>query len=243
MSFNFFLNNAVVLNQNTAIFTQNQTIFNLATHYRFAVDCSGTLNTLFLNRSYTQNTQDENDYNVNLTVDTSGVHNLFNANATQALTNGGAPAVAVGGTAESGNVRLYIRLLEIMALQVFGHAKARAAIANDADFINRHANIVNHLNTEFASTAVQNDFFEQYVQVDRAELNTNDINSTHVNFNLRNSAIGLVAFLNGTLVDGGKSTTDGNLTTFQSGPGNDLINADNTYNISVLITLNGVSAA
>jgi hypothetical protein len=238
MSFNFYLNETVVLQQNTALFVQDITPFPTNTNFKIDVNFGSTLNALFENHTYTQNELDENDYNVVLNVQNSNLANRLN-DAVVLLGGTSSLSVETSSSADD-HKKFYIRLLEIMALEIFGHAQARAAIANDTDFKAKHNDIINHVWNEFNKEGVQNDFFEQYVQLDRVDLSQNDV-SGHVMFNLDDSRIDFTAFLNGALEDA--TLPSANLATFFGANGRDAeIDDDGYYNISLLVTLNGISA-
>ena len=238
MSFNFYVSKNVAFEQNTLLFASNASV-DANAHYVIDVDMGSSLNNLFSTRTYRQNEIDENDYNTVLSVDhsellsrlTNSYSNIFNGTST--TTAPGAPILGK----ENEFQPYYVRLLEIMALNIFGHAKARAAIANDDQFKEKLQNIDNHLTNEFdTNETLRNEFFEQYIQLDRQEINANDVN-TNVNFNLADSQISFLAFLSGTVLDTNSNGAISQILNSQIVNG--LVGTDGLYNIQVLTKLNG----
>ena len=238
MSFNFYISNDVAFEQNTRLFVSNASVESNA-HYVIDVDMGDSLNNLFSTRSYRQNETDENDYNTTLSVDQIELFSRLNdshSNIFKGSSTNSAPGAPILGK-ENEFQPYYIRLLEIMALNIFGHAKARAAFANDTEFKTKALNINNHLTNEFGTNeTLRNEFFEQYIQLDRHEINANDVNTT-VDFNLADSQISFLAFLSGTVLD---TNSNGMISEIlNSQIVNGLVGTDGLYNIEVLTKLNG----
>ena len=238
MSFNFYVSNHVAFSQDTNLFVSNASV-DASAHYVIDVDMGDSLNGLFSTRTYQQNLDDENDYNTVLSVDHVELFSRLN-NSHSHIFKGSSVNSAPGATILGQELEFqpyYVRLLEIMALNIFGHAKARAAIANDTQFKEKALNVNNHLTGEFDSNeTLRNEFFEQYVQLDRHELNANDVNGT-VAFNLADSQISFLAYLTGTVLD---TNTNGIITQILNSQITDtLVGTDGLYNIEVLTKLNG----
>ena len=239
MSFNFYVSNQVAFNQDTQLFISNTSVDSSA-HYVIDVDMGDTLNDLFNTRTYQQNNADENDYNTVLTLNHTEMFKRLN-DSHSIIYKGSSTNTALGAAIlgeHAATQPYYIRLLEIMALNIFGHAKARAAIANDTTFKLKALDIDNHLYKEFdTNEPLRNEFFEQYIQLDRQELNANDVN-TVVNFNLADAQISFLAFLTGTVTD---TNTNGSvLQILSSNITDSLVSKTNgQYNIEVLTKLNG----
>jgi hypothetical protein len=87
---------------------------------------------------------------------------------------------------EANNTNLNLRLLEMVAIHLFGHAKARAAIRNDSNFT-RLSPIIKQGVLEKFDGEVKNRFFQQYVGSGKY-VNSNDTEK-FVPFNLDNSSI------------------------------------------------------
>jgi len=239
MSFNFYVSKPVAFNQNTQLFISNVGV-DASAHYVIDIDMGDSLNHLFNTRTYQQNNPDENDYDTILSINHSELFDRLNASHSiiykgSSNHNGAVGAPILGQ--DAANQPYYIRLLEIMALNIFGHAKARAAIANDTDFKLKALNVNNHLTDEFDSNEVlRNEFFEQYIQLDRQELNANDVN-TAVSFNLDDSQISFLAFLSGTVSD---TNNNGSITQIlNSKIADTLVSNQGVYNIEILTKLNG----
>ena len=64
--------------------------------------------------------------------------------------------------------------------------------------------------TEDTPDLTVNEFFEQYVQLDRSELNGNDVDGT-LDFNLANASIYVFGFLSGNVLDATNSTVTSNI--------------------------------
>lgn len=241
MSFNFYVSNRVAFNQDTQLFISNMSVDSSA-HYVIDVDMGDSLNDLFNTRTYQQNDADENDYNTVLTLNHTELFLRLN-DSYSVLYKGSSNNIAPGSDILGQEVLkqpYYIRLLEIMALNIFGHGKARAAISNDTSFKLKALDIDTHLNREFGTNEpLRNEFFEQYIQLDRQELNANDVN-TVVNFNLVDSQISFLAFLTGTVTD---TDTNGSVLKILSSkiPNTLVSNTTGQYNIEILTKLNGIA--
>lgn len=238
MSFDFYVSNTVAFSQDTNLFVSNAST-DASAHYVIDVDMGNSLNSLFSTRTYQQNESVENDYDTVLSVDHTYLFSKLNS-PFSLISKGDSTTTAPGATIlgeEDDHQPYYIRLLEIMALNIFGHAKARAAIANDTEFKTKALNVDDHLTSEFdTNETLRNEFFEQYIQLDRRELNDNDVN-TVVNFNLADSQISFLAFLTGTVVDTNSNGIVGEILNSQIV--NTLVGTDGLYNIEVLTKLNG----
>lgn len=235
MSFNFFVNATVDLSHNTQLYVQNITP-ETPSNYVITVDLGVHLNDLFTGRNYIQNVS-EDYYDTNLNVNNEYILARLNGDYTQ-LTQGIAPGSGLFATVDGNPLPYYVRLLEIMALQIFGHAKARAAIANDESFRTSADTIQAFLSGEFDNQSIRNDFFEQYVQLDRVDLNANDVNGV-VDFNLADSQISFIAMLKGKVLDT-DTAGDVNQVWSSSLPGSLVSNENGEYNIQILTRLDGL---
>ena len=244
MSFNFYVSNQVAFNQNTTLFISNMSVESNS-HYVIDVDMGNSLNDLFNTRTYQQNqaigdgSVNENDYNTILAINHTELFSRLN-DSHSLIFKGSSGNTALGAAIlgqDVNNQPYYIRLLEIMALNIFGHAKARAAIANDKSFKDKVLDIDTHLEREFnTNEPLRNEFFEQYIQLDRQEINANDVN-TVVNFNLDDAQISFLAYLTGSVLD---TNTNGSVNSILNSPiANTLVSDTGFYNIEVLTKLNG----
>ena len=114
----------------------------------------------------------------------------------------------------------------MVALKIFNHAKARAAIANDNDFSGLHTQLTTHLSTSFTNSDLQNTFFEQYIQSQEI-LNADGLNDVDAfqNFNLASSQIFIYGNLSGSIIDGTAGTSG--------------VVPTNSYNTNMRIELTG----
>jgi hypothetical protein len=210
MSFsaNFFLG-SIDVNQNVNLFDKLPEITEAFPdcHYNLTVSVN-FLQLLQPSGNYIQNATNVNDVDINLNFDCNsdllnvylGQNNVYNtttgaeiANAVQVLSQG---TGVVGGVSRKGLVtgvnspdsNLGFRFLEVAALQIFGHAKARAAIRNDTEFSVAMNDATSKIDTLVAgyteSDSVKREIFNYYIRqnlLDDANVN-GDVTSP-VNFN------------------------------------------------------------
>jgi hypothetical protein len=192
MSDNFFVNDPFAISLNAQIYAETVST-NLANYdYVFDINVGAggwsTMNTLFNSRYFVQNSGAQNTSGENL-VDLGLNANLDSLNALLYGNN----AVAISSTMTSvssnaaystltaGEKLLGLRFLEVVATKVFGHAKARAAIANDTEFyLDRSvaASLINQIASGINNSLVNRklDIFNVYVTYDRVQLNVNTNN-------------------------------------------------------------------
>ena len=219
-TFNFYLPGNFEIIQNTELYIMDEVSLG-SRDFHWKINCGNTLNDLFINRTYKEITGNTDFYETNLTINNTYVNGLFNnvLNSTGGL-NGNFIGLSTSTTSFSQ------RLLEMAALKIFGHAKARAAIGNDSDFINLHANVTKHLYDSFSNTTIKEQFFESYIK-SQETLNSDGANDVdeYQNFNLSNTQIFIYGVLSGNILDANPSTT-GTLIT-------------NTYTANMRIELTG----
>lgn len=227
MSTTYFFNDAgdvYGINQNTTLYAQNLNPVNESA-FDYVITLPINMNSqLFSTKTYQQNASDANTYDVILTLD----QNAFNtAYVNSAMVNDRSDLGQGIMTTES----VEVRILEILALKIFGHARARAAIANDSNITATiQADLFNHLNNVVQNH--KNDIFNQYVQLDLAELNANDVNAA-VNFNFDSDTLAFPGFLNGTIT-GIPNSVSADLANgpVEGNGGNQLVNG--LYNVPIL---------
>jgi hypothetical protein len=208
MSFNFQIPGNFDITQNAELFVMD--ISNMSSRkYHWKINCGNTLNAMFDTKTYIESGSNNQEYNIVLTINNTQVESWLTT--TPGLTYDNGTNTNSQGILSSTAENFNFRLLEIAALEIFGHAKARAAIGNDQDF-NNYQNVVSaHLYTAFNSNqSLRNEFFEQYVQLDRTELNGNDVNGT-LSFNLANSSIFVYGNLSGNVIDATPSSVTTNI--------------------------------
>ena len=199
-TFNFIIPANFTINQNATLYIMDvPTSINNA-KYHWNINCGSSLNTMFNNRNYTQVNGNNDAYTANLTINTTQLDLWLTTTGLNYDSNGSAGLTAYG--LETGAQNFNLRLLEMAALEIFGHAKARAAISNDTAFNSLHSQLTTHLSGAFNDQNTRNIFFEQYVDINRySTTNTSDINETLVSFNLANTSFYIFGFLNGNIED------------------------------------------
>jgi len=228
MSFTYFFNDAADwfdITRNADLYAENANVANL-NEYDYVIDISGALDSVFSTRTYQQNSANADLYDVTLTVNHSAVMNMTDA-STMAKQASSLDAGINGPATTFGT-----RVLEVLALKIFGHARARAAIANDNDIVAGLASdLANHVQTVVDNH--KNDIFNQYVQQDLVNLNANDVD-TPVSFNFAADTLSFPSRIVGSLINPGRLSAD-----LLNGPtdasGHQLVNGE--YNIPVLIRL------
>ena len=226
----YFFNNLLAINRNTGVFDANTTDEGTNYDYIISLD-SHMLVDLFDTKTYQQNVDNIDNVDVNFVINQSIFNDSFNSTTimtTRSLINGVETTTDIG-----------TRILEILALKIFGHAKARAAIANDTIIIdNLSNNLYNHFNN-----IIQNhkyDIFNQYVNYDLPNLNADDV-LTNQDFNFDNDIISFPALLSGHLYDITSGTTTGISAFLNNGPisgiENDTQLIDGVYNVPILFKI------
>lgn len=189
------------INQNTAVYSSVIPTFD--SDYDFIVYTGQeSMNRLFSSRQYREDAVNADLYDVTLTVNESQLHTFLNTNTVSSLAGTNSGIITAGIL--DGQHQLGLRLLEVLAIKVFGHGQARAAIANDTDFY------LNSLTQTFAdsiNTALATDInliFNQYVQLDRIQIANDNgflVNDAYgyVNFDFTNMDFVLPVRLTGSL--------------------------------------------
>ena len=228
MSFNYYFNDPsdwFSINRNADLYAQNGALPNL-NEFDYILDISGVLNDMFNTKTYQQNSEDANLYNVSLVVNADYVVNMTaNTNMVNSASN---LATGIVGS----NTTVGTRVLEILALKIFGHARARAAIANDSDIVAGIASdLANHVQN--VVSAHRNDIFNQYVQQDLAELSANDVNEP-VSFNFQNDTLIFPGYVSGSLVN--KAGLSAQLLNGPADMSGHMV-ANGDYNVPILLRL------
>ena len=235
MSFsaNFFLGN-IDINQNVNLFDQVPNIVEAFPDCYYNL----TVNVNFLELfqpvgNFVQNQADPNKVNVNLNFDCNqdllniylGQGNVYDnsgvelANDVQQLMAGSEPADGRKGLLLGKNTtdsNLGFRFLEVAALQIFGHAKARAAIRNDTEFATAMDDATDKIDTLVTSytesESVRQEIFNYYVQQGFVN-DQNDVNTpvafdfTNFNFQGFRSAV-RINFNMPTILDSAGNAAD-----------------------------------
>jgi alpha-tubulin suppressor-like RCC1 family protein len=241
----FFINHPIILQKDTTLFVSNQLPYNIGNYdYVISINVGYEPNSLFDMKTYKQssnisNTSGENLVDIELVVNKSFINDKLTSSFAQ-IYKGRTECIESGLVATE--QKFGLRLLEIMAIKIFGHAKARAAIENDSEFYygdNISNSVINQLITgmNMYINMEGNSIFNSYVQTDKIETDAvsnntyNDVDVTYI-FNFKDTNWIFPAYLNGSLF----GTGTGDLNLLNNGPsvgGNQLTNG--LYNIPVLI--------
>jgi hypothetical protein len=244
----FFVNQETVVTQDTKLYSQEYVVNNNAYDYVFLVNTGNTnsINELFSTRTYVQNYSDPNRYDIDLTTNQQFTNMLFGVSITGdgngTITMGS--AICATGSFDNQTRRLPHRMLEVMAHKIFGHAQARAAIANDAAFETLIGALSNGLNNSI--NQMRNDIFNQYITYDRIERIANGLNNVvtynddevQTFFNFDNAEFDCPVRLVGRLNGGGAE-----MGLLNNGPdvlGNRVINGE--YSIPMLVRFRRANA-
>jgi hypothetical protein len=257
-----FLNNALLIQQNADIYG-NFINENIPYDYIFNINLASVLESnditsLFNSATYQQNSQNQDDINIILTIDDSATSSVFTSfnNGNYISTLPGLSSRAFGTFFTTPQSFGY-SLLEVVAHKLFGHAQAHAAIKNDNEFYNHDSKIWNHFSQSVATESLRNDVFNQYVAIGRYETwtntsnaynsennnfsdvsNYNDVNGA-VKFNFQGLFFDFPLYLNGDMYDAGNlnsSVTPDELSVLANGPnvGGSVL-ANGVYNVPILV--------
>ena len=197
--FNFYLPGNFGITQDAELYIMNESSLGIR-QYHFKILCGSNLNSLFNTRTYIQNSSNQEKVDINLSINQTFVNSVL-MNVYNAPGGAGSDESAYRGM-DQGILSFSERLLEIAALKIFRHAKARAAIANDNDFTNLYSNVTTHLLNSFMNEDIKLNFFEQYIG-SRGLLNNglpSDTNES-VDFNLHKTQIFIYGTFNGYVTD------------------------------------------
>jgi hypothetical protein len=264
----FFVDHPFTITQDTYIYANNQCSVTNMYDYILNIDIGldatnySTMNNLFDNRTFIQNTLNNQQYNVDLSINHDKMLSLLvNKDAVGIYSTQSSVALKPAYTTLNLNTKdkAGTRLLEIVATKIFGHAKARAAIANDDEFYtNTATKILDQIVVGITDTVNthKNEIFEQYVQSGRISEQIRSLNlltglpenddGGDLNpelMNMVNANWEFPVYFTGKLVDQGTDNAD--LSQLNTGPdvgGNRLQNGK--YNIPILLRFHkGVAPA
>lgn len=217
-------NDTFGINRNTDLYANNVAPVNLQ-EYDYVITLSGALDSLFSTKTYQQNGADMNQVDLTLSLNQSSFNEMFNNTA---MVNAGATISSgiLGGIVCDFNTRV----LEVLAIKIFSHGRARAAISNDTDIITAIKDSL-YMHVSNVVAAHKHDIFNQYVQQDLPELNNNDVN-VPVNFNFSNDTLAFPGFIAGSLVDLANLSDD-----LKNGPNDGHAMVNGLYNVPILIKI------
>ena len=221
ISRNYFFNEPLYFTKSIGVFSKHS-IPDIG-EYDYIIKLNMSLNDFFITRSYQQNQNDINNIDITFNVNQDNFNLAYN----NTLMDSNRDALIKGSEYVTS---CDTRILEIIALKIFGHAKARTAIKNDTSIISG----IKHNLFNFFNNIVQNyktNIFNQYVQYDLVDLNNNDINEP-INFNFTNDVIDFPGYIHGSLLDTNQLSSN-LLNGPTSGNSSSLING--VYNIPILI--------
>jgi hypothetical protein len=186
MSYQVFVGD-IETSQYANLYEQNLAPF-VSTYYNLQVDVD--LNVLFSTHNFQQTAETDpanaDLVNVRLSMNRDKVNELLGLSdiaspgSVKPLTtgasgtSGGKNNGSIDGALTSGTDNIATRLLEIVAIHIFGHGRARAAIRNDSEYATSMSHIRNQVALLFTQD-VANDFFNQYVNMNKI-MNMNDVN-------------------------------------------------------------------
>ncbi len=252
-----FINAPFTLTQDTNVYGQHideGNNFDYILRINVASLCSGNMSLLFNNASFSQNTADLNDVNINIVLDDSLTYadwgTVFN-NQNLVTLNVAQSNVAFSTLQPEELQTVGDRLLEIVAHKIFGHGQARAAISNDTQFYTHDDKLWDNLSNAVLNTTFRDEIFNQYVALGRYSTeansnattspnNQNDVNNMNggpswVPFNFNGLTFDYPMFIAGNmLTDPSLTNEERNL--IQNGPnvGGSLL-ANGVYNVPVLV--------
>jgi hypothetical protein len=222
MSYSYFANEFFSVYQQTNLYAQNFPINNGLYDYVFEVNISqDSLNDMFDVRHFKQssnqqNNVGENNVDINLLINRTFIDSLLTTNKVSII---GITGNYLGDETGflSGEKMIGLRFIEVIAMKIFGHAKARAAISNDTDFYQSDAipgSLINQMINGIQSSInnKRNDIFNQYVDYDRIEAEASDDVDVNINFNFKDTIFIIPMYLSSNL------DTNSNISSLKNGP-------------------------
>ena len=180
MSYYYYENDKFTINKYQQ--STNPIIYN---EYDYTIILNGSYNNLF-NNKYFQYTNNNNIY-IDLEINNSYFNEIFKN--TFIITETNSQFNNISYSSPFGT-----RILEILALKIFGNANARSAISNDTQIIyNLQNNLLNHVNN-----VIQNHKYDIYNQYNKQLITNGDINNK-INFNFVDSALAFSGSIQGKL--------------------------------------------
>lgn len=240
MAFNaMFLNNPLTINQNTNIYSYypNEGSYD----YIFSINLDSfapDITTIFNNASFIQNSDNIENYDINIVLDKSNLFNNWNnvfMNQNLITVDMGLSNIAFSTLNPAIQERFGDRLLEVVAHKIFGHGQSHAAINNDYEFYTHDGELWNHFSNTVAMSNMRNDIFNQYIALGRYGDMANNDKYNWVNFNFKDLTFDFPMYLVGNLLTDPTLTND-ERNMLNNGPnvgGSSLVNGE--YNVPILI--------
>lgn len=194
------LTTATSLDKDTTVAFDEKPVF--VHDYAITWNVGSTLNSLFNVANFKQDTTDPDLYNINLELNAVMVKSLLNKTGTDTnstISRSRATELGMVGMEAVAVESLGDRLLEIIALKLFGDASARAAIVNDSTFTSDEtiSEIVNGQTSSISKSfnTDMNKIFNGYVALNRITA-LDDVNNP-VTFNFDNLIMEVPLWING----------------------------------------------
>ena len=224
MSFTYYFNDPFFINSQTQLFAENNNIID-TNIYDYIITFNPIFNTFFSSKTYQQNVQNPNNVDINFAISS----NEYSDSYTNTIMQSTETNAYMYGSMD--NIDFSTRILEILALKIFGHARARAAINNDTFIINNIQNdLYNHIGNVLDKHKY--DIFNMYVYQDLIDLKNDDL-SKPVNFNFKYDKIAFPGYVKGSLSN--KNLLSPSLLNGPVHGINSVVNGD--YNIPILIMI------
>ena len=180
MSYYYYENDSFLINKYQQ--STNPIIYN---EFDYTITLNGSYNDLF-NTKYFQYKNNNNIF-INLQINNDYFNNIFQNTLMETETNSQFNDVIYSTSFNT-------RILEILALKIFGNASARCAFSNDTQIINNlQNNLLNHVNR-----VIQNHKYDIYNQYNKNLIEYDTIYDK-INFNFYNSALAFPGFIQGKL--------------------------------------------
>lgn len=250
-SLQMFINNPLTITQDTTVYgayVNEPTTYD----YTFTINVASfasNISTIFNVATYTQNTANADNVDINLSINTAATFSNWNTvfnNKPLVSVGMGQSTVAFATLQPTMKDSIGDRLLEVIAHKLFGHGQSRAAIHNSDEFYTHDGQIWDHLSNSVAMNNIGHDIFNQYVASGRYENEVansdtgngtaaNDVNSHIVNFNFDGFSFDYPLYMTGNILTDASLTND-EMNLIKNGPmvgGSQLING--LYNIPILV--------
>jgi hypothetical protein len=217
----YFFNEPLYFNKSIGLVSKNA-IPNIG-EYDYIIRLNMSLNDFFTTRTYQQSVSNIDNTIVTFEINQDNFNLAYNNTLMDANRDALIRGIEYTTSCDT-------RVLEILALKIFGHAKSRSAIKNDTNIISDvKDNLFNFFNNIVQTYKM--DIFNQYIQYDLVDINTNDV-STPVNFNFTNDIIDFPGYISGSLLNIGQLSQE-----LLNGPisGNSTSLVNGIYNVPILI--------
>jgi len=224
MSFSYYFDEPFLINSQTQLYAEPNKLVD-TNIYDYIITFNTMFDTFFNSKTYKQDPQSPNNVDIDFSISSNEYINIYqNTKMQPTETN-----AYIYGSMDT--IDFSTRILEILALKIFGHAKARAAINNDTDIVNGLQNdLYNHIGSMLDRH--KHNIYNMYVYQDLQDLKQDDVDSPP-NFNFNYDKIAFPGYIKGSLSN--KNLLSSSL---MNGPVhgiNSVVNGD--YNIPILLMI------